>query len=192
MRTHTVVWRLAVALAVILAVAGTLGALPLAALVGIGSCLALFGAMMGLAFKTDLSRVSHPVRLGAALAIAPGLMPGLVHVLGPAAAGVCGVLLIVTSPRASSWLVSLMRGRVLPSQTQQAGMAPPHDALRRQWEESTRMLDSSTTLRERLLVVNMREQILEDLLEQAGGVLPEYVWAEPRGQHGLGRSGMDT
>lgn len=192
MMTHTLLWRFAVGLTVTVAVAGTLGTFPLVALLAIGACLASFGAMLGLAFKTDLPRVRHPVLGGVALALAPGSMPGLAHVIGPAAAVAWGVLLIVMSPLACGWLISIMRGRVLPSRIQQAGMAPLDDALRRQWETSRGMLDSSATLSERLLVVDLREQILEDLLDQAGGVLPDYVWAAPRGQRGLGRTGMDT
>lgn len=187
--THTVLWRLALGLTATLAVAGTLGTFPLVVLLGIGSCFASFGAMTGLAFKTDLPRVRHPVLGGAALALAPCSTPGLAHVL--AAAVAWSVLMIVMSPLVSRWLISILRGRVLPSQIQQAGMAPLDDALRRQWEASTRMLDNSATLSERLLVVDLRDQILEDLLDQAGGVLPDYVWAAPRGQRGLGRSGMD-
>jgi urease accessory protein UreE len=69
-----------------------------------------------------------------------------------------------------------MRGRLLPSQEELAVMAPQQEALRLQWDESTRQLNRASTGRERVLVLSLREQILDDIARQTDGALPDYVW----------------
>jgi len=107
----------------------------------------------------------------------------LSQVLGPAAVGVVAAL-VLTSPAVTSHMERRLRGRLLPTQTELAGMGAPDDALRRQWMESTHQLENASTLRERLLVVHLREQILDDLVERSGGAVPEYVWSSARGRGG--------
>jgi hypothetical protein len=143
---------------------------------------------MGLALKQDLlPGIKHPILGGAALFVAPLLYPGLSQVLGPAAIGAIAAL-VLTSPWIVSFIGSRLRGRVLPSQTEVAGMAAPDEALRLQWMESTRQLERASTPRQRLLVVHLREQILNDLVERSGGALPDFVWSSVRGHGGPDRS----
>lgn len=175
MTIHRVVWGCAVVATVAIGLAGTLLAVPLEAVVAVGLMLVVFGALMGYAFKDELPRVRHPILIGAALFTGPGLYPGLAELLGPAAVGLVA-LLAVLSPPVVSLTVRRLRGRLLPSETECAAMAPPEQALRLQWVESTRQLERAATLDEQLLVVQAREQILDDLVERSNGVLPDYVW----------------
>lgn len=192
MSAHHIIWRLAATLTAIVAVVGTLAAHPVAPSLGIGVCAAACGAAMGLACRADFPRARHLPARGAASFVAPTLLPGLASASSPGTAAVLAVLLVVTAPPVSSALVDALRGRVLPSHTHVAGMAQHADALRRQWEQSTRVLETSLTLRQRLQIVMLREQILEELLELTGGVPPEYVWTSPRGKGGRGRAGIGS
>ncbi len=188
MRTERLLWRSAVTLTAAAALAATAATTPIQQILGVGLMLAAFGGIMGLAFRADLPPVKHPILGGAFLFIVPGLLPGLSSLVGPAGTLAVVGLLVVTSPPVASWIVGAMRGRVLPSQTEVAATAPRHEALRRQWEESTRLLDLAPTMRDRMLLVNLREQILDDVAQQADGALPDYVLAPAPGRGGRGRS----
>jgi len=191
MSARDVVWRSAVTLTVALALLGTVRAMPLAVFAASSFALATVGAMLGLAFRPDLPGVRHPILGGALILLLPGLYPGLAELVGPAAPGVVTVL-VLTSPWLAARIVRWSRGRLLPTETQVAASAPPEEALRRQWEESTRLLELASTPRERMLAVDVRAQILDDLLRQTHGVLPGYVWASVPGPDGRGRTGRGT
>jgi len=187
MSTQRWLWRVAVGVTGSVAVAGTVLIFSIEATFALLVATALFGAIMGLAVKGELPDDRHPILGGAAVFAAPLLYPGLSLVLGPAAIGVVAAL-VLTSPWVASGIERRLRGRVLPSQTEVAGMAPPDEALRLQWMESTRELERASTLPERLLVVHLREQILNDLVERSDGAVPEFVWSSVRGRGGPDRS----
>lgn len=168
-------WRGAVGLTVTLALVGTALETPVWMIAGVGFFLASFGAVMALAFKADLPRLRHPVLAGAVLFTAPALCPGLARPLGPVQAVLVVGLLVVTCPAIAPRVVRRLRGRLLPSQEELAVMAPQQKALRLQWDESTRQLSRASTERERVLVLSLREQILDDIA-RTEGALPDYVW----------------
>jgi hypothetical protein len=170
-------WCCAVGLAAIVALVGTVLETPLGMILGIGFFLASFGALMALGFRADLPRIRYPVLLGAVLFTAPALYPGLARILGQVPAVLVVGLLAATCPAVAPRVVRRLRGRLLPSQEELAVMAPHQEALRLQWEESTRQLNRASSERERVLILSLREQILDDIARQSAGALPEYVWA---------------
>jgi hypothetical protein len=176
MTSYRILWWIAACALALVGLVGTALTVPLEAALAMGLMLALFGGLMGLSFASDLPRVKHPVLAGAALFTVPGLCPGLSALLGPAGLGAL-VLLVATCPALVSFVARMLRGRVLPSETERAGMASPEDALRLQWEESTRQLERASSIEERLLVVHAREQILDDVMARSEGELPGYVWS---------------
>ena len=119
MSAHEVVWRAALALTVVLALVGTLLAVPLVLCATTGFSLATFGAVLGLAFRPDLPGVRHPVLGGAAILLVPGPYPGPGRARRSCGAGVVGVL-VLTSPRVTARIVRWSRGRLLPTETQLA------------------------------------------------------------------------
>lgn len=181
MRTYRRLWRTTAGATALLAVGGSLVAIPATMFLAIVFTTVTFGALLALVFKEDLVGVRHPAVAGAVLATAPVLCPGLEYLLGPAAFGLAAVL-VLASPsvvrRADPWL----RRWLLPSRLEQAGMADPDEGLRRQWVESTRQLAEATSVADRMLVVQARRQILDDLTERTGGELPAFVWATPDGK----------
>jgi hypothetical protein len=178
MKTCRNLWFIAVAVACLIGLGGTIVTVPLSLVLWTGVALAAFGALMALSFKEDLADVRHPLLWGAALAIAPALVPGLSRVLGDATLPVV-VGLVVASP----WIVALAQRRLRqwlrPASIVRAGMAAPDEALRRQWEESTRQLGEAASVADRLVVVHVREQILDDVAARHGGQLPAFVWDRP-------------
>ncbi|WP_432479292.1 hypothetical protein [Nocardioides sp. GXQ0305] len=162
---------------VLVAVAGTLVAVPLGGAVGIGLFLGVFGGAMGLAFRSDLPRVRHPVLAGAAVCAAPALYPGLSEAVGHGAALAVVAALVLTCPWLHRRAARGLRRLVPPRSVGSGATAPPDRALRLQWDESTRQLERASTVGERLLLVRVREQILDDLVAASGGVLPGDVWA---------------
>ena len=183
MRTYRRAWRLVVAAMVLTAVAGTVVAMRLDLILAIVFTMVLFGGVMGYAFKDDLPEVRHPVLGAAALFTAPALYPGLSQFLGAAAAAVVAVL-VLTSPFVVARAGKRLRPRLLPPQVELAALAGPDEALRRQWTESTRQLDRAATLQDQLLIVRIREQILDDVVDRTGGQLPDYVWETRNGRGG--------
>lgn len=175
MKGYRRVWYAAATVTVGVALVGTLLTVPIASLVGLGMLLATFGGAMGLTYKPELPEIRHPVLLGAGLFTLPALYPGLTHLVGVAALALVAVL-VATSPWVWPRLVQWMRGRVLPTEDESAVLASPHDALRRQWEESTRQLARAPTVHDQLLLVMLREEILEDMISDGDGALPDYVW----------------
>lgn len=185
MRAHRIIWSAATGVTALLALAGTRAWMPIDLAVAMIVLTAGLGALVGLVFKDDLPRIGHPVRRGAVLFAAPTLYPGLAEILGEASAVVVGALLVAGSPGALNLVRRWLRGRLLPSETEQAVMAGPDEALRRQWEESTRLLHLASTPAEQLRVLRLRGQILDDVVRQSGGAVPDYVWTPPdRGEHG--------
>jgi hypothetical protein len=179
MNAHRVIWRAAALVTVAVALLGTVLTVPLEGVIGMGIMLAIFGGSLGLTYRPDLPDVKHPVLAGAVLFMLPALYPGLAGVLGEAALVLVG-LLVLTSPWVTTRLVRWLRGRVLPTADQAAMEASPAEALRLQWEESTRQLARAASVPDQLLLVRLREQILDDVLARNGGVLPTYVWAGTR------------
>ena len=54
------------------------------------------------------------------------------------------------------------------------------------------VLELASSPRERMWAVEVRAQILDDLLRQTHGVLPDYTWASVPGPDGRGRTGRGT
>lgn len=148
--------------------------------------LSVLGAIMGWAVFGELPGVRHPVRLGIATFTTPFVMPGLLLLLGPATAWALVGTLFVTSPYVQVPIRRLVAERQHPSDIHRAGHASPEEALRRQWLESTRQLRRAPSDADRLLVVDLRAQILDDLVVHNGGHLPPYVWESLRESSGPG------
>lgn len=183
MSTYRVVWRVVATITVLLAAVATAFTMELGVIFAAAFALAVFGTLIALTLRDDLGHVRHPVPKGAALAVVPVLVPGLSHVAGPA-----GTATAVVVAAGSPWVLTRVLRRVrpwlLPSLLVQAGMADEDDALRRQWAESTRQLQRATTVAERMVVVQVREQILDDVVARSGGPLPSFVWESSRGPGG--------
>ena len=186
MRTCRRLWFTATAAVCLLGLGGTVATVPPTLILWTGFALAMFGGLMAVAFKDDLAGVRHPVLWGALLAVLPTLLPGLSRVLGDATVPVLAVL-VVGSPWVVVRMERRLRPRLGPSRMFQAGMAAPDEALRRQWTESTRQLGEATSVADRLIVVHVREQILDDVASRHGGQLPAFVWDLPGTKGGLGR-----
>jgi hypothetical protein len=185
MSSHRTLWLVAVAGTVGTAVVGSLGAMAWGSALLLGVLLAVFGGVLGLALGPELTgRVGRPVLAGAALAVATALSLGLGHLIGGLPALGVVVALGALSPFVTSRAARWLRGRALPGRTLAAASAPPGEALRLQWKESGRQLAMATTPSELLLIVRVRQQILDDLLERSGGVLPDYVWSTSPGRGG--------
>ncbi len=184
MRTYRLGWHIVNGAVCLLALVGTAFAVQPVLFLAIGATLAMFGALMAVAFKDDLVDVRHPVLTGAALASTPALLPGLAQVLGSATMAVTAVL-VVTSPWVVTWLDRRLRPWLLPARIVQAGMASPDEALRRQWAESTRQLARATSIPERMLVVQARQQILDDVAARNEDRLPPFVWSLPEARGDL-------
>lgn len=175
MRTCRHLWFTAVGVVLLLGLGGTAVSVAPSLILWTGFALAVFGALMAVSFKDDLAGVRHPVLSGAVLATTPALLPGLSRVLGDATVPVLALLVL-----ASPWVVVRAERRLRPwlgpARMVRAGMAAPDDALRRQWAESTRQLAEATSVADRLIVVHVRQQILEDIAARHGGQLPTFVW----------------
>lgn len=137
--------------------------------------MALSGAGIGWAFTAENTDVRRSTRLGMWLVTAPFLVPGLVHLLGPVAWVLVGGVLVTSPP--SVWLVRRFSSTA-PGGNRNGGATPasPDDGLRREWLESTRQLREAASDGDRLLIVEARAQILDDLSARHGGRLPRYVW----------------
>ena len=172
----------------LVAVAGALGtplAMGKAHAVSLLVTLALFGAMMGWAFSGEFLKLRRTIPLGIAIFTAPFMMPGLVLILGPAAWALVGTLFL-TCPYVVQPIRRLVTKRLPPVDTERAGLAPPDEALRLQWLESAKQLHSASSDKDRLLLVEVRAGILDDVADRYGAQLPDYVWAELSGNSGSG------
>ncbi len=184
MSVHRVVWALAVAATTLVGALATMGSMSQERAVATTLTTSAVGATLGYALSKDLPG-RHPVLAGAALFGWPTLvMPGLVHLLGPWALAVAGVLLV-----ASPYVVGFIaRGlhrtarQLESSDVEWAALADEDEPLRRQWLASTALLETVTTDEDRLVVVQARSQILDDLSERWGAQLPDYVWASLHGR----------
>lgn len=183
MSTYRVLWRVVATITVLLASVATAFTMDLGVIFAVAFALAVFGALIALTLRDDLEHVKHPVLKGAALAVVPTLVPGLSQVAGPAGTATAAVVAL-----ASPWVVSRVLRSVqpwlLPSRLVQAGMADEDEALRRQWAESTRQLRRAATVADRLVVVQVRQQILDDIAVRSGCPLPAFVWESAHGQTG--------
>lgn len=185
MGAHRIIWFTAAGSTALLALAGARTWMPIGAAVAMVLMTAGFGAAMGVVFKDDLPHIAHPVLGAAVLFATPTLYPGLAESVGEVTALAGGAVLLAGAPGVVDLERRWLRGRLLPSQAELAVMADPDDALRRQWMESTHLLQAASTRAELRLVLRLREQILDDLAQRSGGVLPDYVWAPPEhGEHG--------
>jgi len=172
----------------LVAVAGALGT-PLAVgkahAVSLLFTLSLFGAMMGWAFSGEFPNLRRTIPLGIAIFTAPFMVPGLVLFFGPAAWALVGTLL-VTSPYVAAPVCRLVAKRLRPTDTKSVGLAPPDEALRLQWVESTKQLHNASSGEDRLLLVEVRAGILDDIADRYGALLPDYVWGELSDSSGSG------
>lgn len=174
----------------LVAVAGAIGT-PLA--LGKGHAVAmlvtlvLFGAMMGWAFSGEFPNLRRTIPLGIAIFTVPFMVPGLVLFLGPALWALVGALLL-TSPYVVAPIGRLVAKRLRRTDIESVGLASPDEALRLQWVESTRQLHSASSDEDRLLIIELRAHILDDLVDRYGPELPDYVWTE---LHDSGGSGPD-
>jgi hypothetical protein len=175
MRTYRLAWRVVVTVVALVAVLATALTMPPDLFLAVAVAMGLFGGLIAVSFQEDLAGVRHPIVKGVLLGVSVTLLPGLSRMLGPAAAA--GAVAVVL---AAPWVVQLvlvrLRRRSGPTRIARAGLADPDEALRRQWVESTRQLALATTLSERMVVVRVREQILDDVAARHGGWLPPYVW----------------
>lgn len=174
---HWVAWWVVTSSVVALGLLGTPGVMDWSRFLATVLALAVMGAATGLSFAPAVGAgYVRAGTVGLVLFAGPCLEPGLWHVTGPASL-VLGGLVALTPPPVVQWGRRLLRGRVLPTETEAAAMASPDDALRRQWTVSTTQLRDASTDAERLLLVRMRAAILDDLAQRSDGVLPDYVWA---------------
>lgn len=191
MAEYRVVWRMVAGTTIVVALTGALLDGPVGRVVAVTSVMAGFGALMGLCLKSELAQVRHPVLGGAAVFAIVSLLPGLQVLVGPWAL-VWVVVLLMASPPLVGLVGEGLRRRHPVSDPEIAALARPDEALRRQWVESARQLARATTVPEVLLLVQAREQILDDILTSTGGLLPDYVWAAAGGRLGPDGSVRDT
>lgn len=179
MSAYRTLWRRVAAGTVGFGVLGAAGAMSLAEIVGVVVFLGVWGGALGYALSSELKRFRHPVPSGAGLAIGAALvLRGLAHLLGPLALAVVAALLL-TSPYVVGLVVGWLRPRISPTDVVRAGSAAPDVALERQWVMSTALLEDASTDEERLLAIQTRAEILDDLTQRGGGRLPDYVWPPP-------------
>ena len=145
--------------------------------------LAVVGALSGWVISGEHPSLRRPIALGIGIFAAPFIVPGLVHLLGPTAWALIGTLLL-TSPYVIRRIGRRLARHLLPSETERAGLASPEEALRRQWLESTKQLRRASSDRDRLSVVELRAQILDDLVDRHGAQFPHYVWTALRDSSG--------
>jgi hypothetical protein len=181
MRTYRSVWRVVVTVVALVAVVATALTMPPGLFLAVAVAMGLFGGLIAVSFQEDLADVRHPVVKGVVLAVAVTLIPGFSRLLGPAAA-TAAVVLVLAAPWLVEKVLDRVRRRSGPTRLTRAGLAEPDEALRRQWVESTRQLAQATTVAERMIVVQVREQILDDVAARHGGWLPPYVWPLPDAQ----------
>lgn len=138
------------------------------------------GAVSGYACARELPAVRHPVWAGALLPVAVlVLMPGVVQLLGGIGIAVIAALVVTAPPVASRIGVRLAQHRRRLDDGATAACQPPpttDDGLSRQWIESTKLLDAARSPAERLSIVEVRSQILDDLVERWQGRVPDCVW----------------
>jgi hypothetical protein len=175
MRTYRLVWRVIVTVVALVAVLATALTMPPGLFLAVALAMGLFGGLIAVSFQEDLADVRHPVVKGVVLAVSVTLLPGLSRLLGPAAA-VAAVTVVLAAPWVVQKVLQRLRRRSGPTRIARAGLAEPDEALRRQWVESSRQLALATTPAERMVVVRVREQILDDVAARHGGWLPPYVW----------------
>lgn len=181
MSTYRAVWRVVATITVLLAAVATAFTMDLGVVFAAVFALAVFGSLIALTMRDELAHVRYPVPKGAALAAVPALVPGLSQVAGPAGTATA-VVVAVASPWVVTRALRRVRPWLLPSLLVQAAMADEDDALRRQWAESTRQLQRATTVGERMVVVGVRQQILDDVAARSGGPLPSFVWESSHGR----------
>ncbi len=176
MTRHRAIWLSTVVCVSLVGVVGTALVMPWTQAVGIAVCVGVFGTFIGFAFGEEFSSLRRTVLVCAALfGLSALVLPGLVHLCGPVAFGVVAAL-VLASPEASRPIVRLLRPHLGPPDLQRAGMADPNEALRRQWLAATAQLEEAARTSDRLLLVELRSRILDDLLERGDGRLPGYVW----------------
>jgi len=191
-----VLWALALAATTVVGALATLSALSPERAVATTFAMGAVGAVLGYAWSKDLPDVNHPVLVGAAVFGWPPLViPGLVHSLGVWALAVAGVLLLASPYVLGIVARALHRTarRLESSDVERAALADEDDALRRQWLGSTALLETASTDEDRLVVVQVRAQILDELSERWGGQLPGYVWESlhDRTEHGEHKPGAE-
>jgi hypothetical protein len=88
-------------------------------------------------------------------------------------------ILLTTSASIVLNISRLIPNRCLPSDAERAGMAPPDEALRRQWTESTKQLCNASSDDDRLLLVGLRAQVLDDIVDRRDRMCPgwEASWS---------------
>jgi hypothetical protein len=148
--------------------------------------LAVVGGAIGYIIGRELPSSRYAATSGAAIVSAPVLIDGLVELSGAAVAGCVFVLLLCTAPFLVRPALRQLRRRTAgPAPIEEAALASPDEALRLQWRSTTAQLAKARDARERLLVVQLREQILDEILERDGGRLPEFVFDQtgPTSRH---------
>lgn len=176
MSTWRKTWWTAAGLTAAAGALGTPAVMSTAAALTMLIMLALSGAGMGWAFSGEGPGIQRSILRGTGLFTAPCLVPGLIHLLGPVAWALVATILL-TSPTSVGLIRRLSARGLPPNHTDRAAPASPDAALRREWLESTRQLQRANSDSDRLLIVEVRAQILDDLVARYGGRLPRYVWA---------------
>ncbi|RYP84053.1 hypothetical protein EKO23_17405 [Nocardioides guangzhouensis] len=169
--------------------AGSVGTLAsLGPAQGIATLLTLLvvGGLIGFIVGRELPSSHYAVTGGATLVAAPVLIDGVVELFGPAVAFTVLVLVVATAPFVTGPVLRLVQRRTaVPEEVEEAALASPDEALRLQWRSSSAQLAQARNARERLLVVELRAQILDELAERDGGRLPDFVFDQtgPRSRH---------
>lgn len=148
--------------------------------------LVVVGGLIGFIVGRELPESRYAATAGAAVVAAPVLIDGLVELFGPAVAVTVFVLVVATAPFVTGPVVRLVQRRTaMPDPVEEAGLASPDEALRLQWRSSSAQLARARDARERMLVVELRAQILDEIAERDGGRLPDFVFDQtgPRSRH---------
>ncbi|MGD9960136.1 hypothetical protein [Nocardioides sp.] len=181
MRVLRSLWLCAFAVVTVVGAAATVASMSLLGTLITTLTMGVFGAALGYALGQDLPGRGL-IQKGAVIFGWPVLvLPGLAPLLGPWLLAVIGGL-IVTSPDAIRAAYRVLgRRRTASSELHHAAEADTEDALRLQWAASSAQLEGARTDRDRLLVIEVRSQILDDLTERYGAHLPDYVWTSLHG-----------
>lgn len=167
---------------------GALGAAAsLGPAAGIGTLVVLgaVGALVGYAMGRESRTGRYGALVGGSLAAAPVLVDGLVRLVGPVAAVIVAVAIVGTAPFVTAPIARALRSRARTrTDVEDAALASPDEALRRQWLASTGELARARNDRERLEVIEVRAQILNELAER--GRLPDFVF-DQAGREARGR-----
>lgn len=193
MRAYRLLWGAAFAVLTAAAVTTMVERSEPSQILSLVVALGSLGAVLGVGWGSELTTLRHPVLVGTgAGAVASLALPGLLALAGWWAGPAC-VLLAISSPYA--W--GRLRARALVVTDPGAPMDEETQVLRRDWEATTRALAAGPTVKDHLLLAQLRGCLLVEIRAHHAGVLPAYVWAplpderEPDGREHSGPGPRD-